>query len=52
MYEVGQEVLLMSAVGRFQIVVVDGDLLTIENAMGIRRTVLSRAVRLAPPQRA
>jgi hypothetical protein len=46
LYKVGQEVLLMSAPGRFRIVEVDGDVIIIENDAGIRRKVLEAAVRL------
>ncbi len=49
MLQVGQEVVLMSFPGRFRIVAVDGEVLTIENAMGIRKRVLEQAVRLMPP---
>jgi len=45
LYNVGQEVVLMSAPGRFRIVEVDGDVITIENDAGIRRKVLESAVR-------
>ncbi len=39
----------MSAPGRFRIVEVDGELITIENEAGIRRKVLEQAVRIAAP---
>jgi hypothetical protein len=48
LYQVGQEVLLMSSPGRFRIVEVDGQKIVIENNAGIRRTVLEQAVRLVP----
>lgn len=50
LYEVGQEVLLMSIPGRFRIVEIDGRVLTIENDTGVRKRVLEQAVRLAPTQ--
>jgi hypothetical protein len=50
MLQVGQEVVLMSFPGRFRIVAVDGDVLTIENDTGIRKQVLSRAVRVMAPK--
>jgi hypothetical protein len=50
MVEVGQEVVLMSFPGRFRVVEVDGDVLTIENDAGIRKQVLSRAVRVMAPK--
>ncbi|MFN8625601.1 MAG: hypothetical protein U0587_06400 [Candidatus Binatia bacterium] len=42
---VGDEVVLMSAAGRFTIVAVEGGVLTIENAQGVRKTVLESSVR-------
>lgn len=48
MLQVDQEVLLMSAPGRFRVVAVDGDVLTIENQGGLRKRVLSGAVRVVP----
>ena len=50
MFELGQEVVIMSAPGRFRIVAIDGEVLTIENDAGVRRTVLDRAVRVVPPR--
>lgn len=50
MLEVGQEVVLMSFPGRFRIVEVDGQVLTIENDTGIRKKVLAQAVRVMPPK--
>ena len=50
MLEVGQEVVLMSFPGRFRVVAVDGDVITIENDTGIRKQVLSRAVRVMAPK--
>jgi hypothetical protein len=49
LYNVGQEVVLMSAPGRFRIVEVDGDIITIENDAGMRRKVCESAVRLVAP---
>ncbi len=45
LYEVGQEVLLMSLPGRFRIVEVKGEVITIENDTGLRKQVLEQAVR-------
>jgi len=45
MWQVGQEVVLMSAPGRFRITAVDEEVLTIENNAGVRKRVLARAVR-------
>jgi len=48
MLQVGQEVVLMSFPGRFRVVEVDGEVLTIENAAGLRKRVLAQAVRVMP----
>ena len=48
LYQVGQEVLLMSLPGRFRIMEVDGQVITIENASGVRKRVLEQAVRPVP----
>jgi hypothetical protein len=48
MPQVGQEVVLMSFPGRFRVVEVDGEVLTIENDVGIRKRVLAQAVRVMP----
>ena len=48
MPQVGQEVVLMSFPGRFRVVEVDGEVLTIENDAGIRKRVLAQAVRVMP----
>ncbi len=45
LYEVGQEVLLMSMPGRFRIMEVDGRVITIENEAGVRKRVLEQTVR-------
>jgi len=45
MYEIGDEVVIMSAPGRWKIVAIEGDVLTIENSAGIRKQVLGQAVR-------
>lgn len=50
MYTVGQEVVLMSAPGRFRIVAVEGTTLTLESAGGQRRTVSDQSVRVVPPR--
>jgi len=50
MLQVGQEVVLMSYPGRFRVVAVDGEVITIENAVGIRKKVLTQAVRVMPPK--
>jgi hypothetical protein len=50
MLEIGQEIVIMSAPGRFRIVEIEGDLLTIENDCGVRKKVRSQAVRLLPPR--
>jgi hypothetical protein len=45
MLQIGEEVVVMSAPGRFKVVAIDGLLLTIENAQGVRKTVLEQNVR-------
>ena len=50
MLQVGQEVVLMSFPGRFRVVEVDGQVITIENDTGIRKKVLAQAVRVMPPK--
>lgn len=52
MPQVGEEVVLMSFPGRFRVVEVEGDVITIENDAGIRKQVLSQAVRVMPPKTA
>lgn len=49
LYKVGQEVVLMSLPGRFRIVEVDGEVITIENAGGVRKRVFEQAVRPIDP---
>ena len=46
MYRVGDEVMVMSSPGYFRIVAIDGNVLTIENAHGVRKQVFDQAVRL------
>jgi len=48
MLEIGQEVVVMSAPGRFRILAIEGDLLTIESEAGVRKKVNRRAVRVLP----
>lgn len=50
MLEPGQEVVLMSFPGRFRVIAVDGDVVTIENDIGVRKTVLEQSVRVMPPR--
>ena len=52
MLQIGQEVVLMSAAGRFKIVAIDGDLIVIENDLGIQRKVRQEAVRTVAPREA
>lgn len=51
MVRIGDEVVVMSAPGRFRVVALDGAVVTIENAEGIRKTVLERNVRLVQPRK-
>lgn len=48
MVEIGDEVVIMSAPGRFKVIAMEGPLVTIENADGIRKTVLDQSVRTVP----
>jgi hypothetical protein len=48
MPQVGQDVVLMSFPGRFRVIAVDGQVLTIENDAGMRKRVLAQAVRVMP----
>jgi hypothetical protein len=52
MLQVGQEVVLMSFPGRFRVIAVDGDVISIENDIGLRKTVLQQSVRVMPPKEA
>ena len=52
MYNVGDEVVLMSFPGRFQIVAIEGEVLTLENASGVRKRVLAHSVRDVPARAA
>jgi hypothetical protein len=45
MVHIGDEVVVMSAPGRFRVVAVDGMAVTIENAEGVRKTVLEQSLR-------
>ena len=45
MFQVGDEVIVMSAPGHFTVVEIDGDVLTIENEVGLRKQVYVQAVR-------
>jgi len=45
MLQVGDEVVIMSVPGRFTVVAVAGDQITIENQAGLRKVVLAQAAR-------
>jgi hypothetical protein len=49
MLQVGDKVIIMSAPGTFTVVAVAGDQITIENASGLRKTVLAQAARRVEP---
>jgi hypothetical protein len=51
MVQIGDEVVVMSAPGRFRVVALDGVVVTIENAEGVRKTVLERNVRVVQPRK-
>jgi hypothetical protein len=38
----------MSFPGRFRVIAVDGNVITIENDIGVRKTVLEQSVRVMP----
>ena len=48
MLQVGDCVVTMSAPGRFRVVAVDGDVVTIENDDGVRKPVLEGNLRTVP----
>jgi len=48
MLEIGQEVVIMSAPGRFRILEIHGETLTIENEQGLKKQVPPRAARPVP----
>ena len=45
MIQVGDEVVTMSAPGRFRVIAVEGRVVTIENAEGVRKIVLDQSIR-------
>ena len=46
MVQLGDEVIIMSAAGRFKVIAIDGPVVTIENAEGIRKSVLETTLRV------
>jgi len=52
MVQIGDEVVVMSAPGRFKVLAIDGSVVTIENADGVRKTVLEQSVRTIEKPRA
>lgn len=50
MVKVGDEVILMSAPGRFRVTAVEGDALRITNDRGVQKLVRSTNVRTVEPQ--
>jgi hypothetical protein len=51
MVQIGDEVVVMSAPGRFRVVALDGEVVTIENADGVRKNVFERSVRILKPRK-
>jgi hypothetical protein len=45
MVQIGDEVVVMSAPGRFRVIAVDAAVVTLENAEGVRKTVLESSIR-------
>ena len=52
MVQVGDDVVIMSAPGRFKVIAIDGAVVTIENAEGVRKVVLDSSVRNLEKSRA
>ena len=48
MYNVGDEVVVMSFPGRFRVIAIDGFVLTLENDSGVQKRVLAQSVRNVP----
>ncbi len=46
MVQIGDEVVIMSAPSRFKVIAIDGSVITIENAKGIRKMVLETTLRV------
>lgn len=51
MVQVGDDVIIMSAAGRFKVIAIDGSVVTIENAEGIRKSVLEATLRVLDKSR-
>jgi hypothetical protein len=45
MVQIGDEVVIMSAPGRFRVIAINGAVVTIENAEGVRKSVLESSLR-------
>ncbi len=52
MLQIGDEVVIMSSPGRFRVIAIDGAVVTIENAKGIRKLVLETTLRAVETSRA
>jgi len=52
MIDVGDEVVIMSAPGRFKVIAIEGPTVTIESNEGVRKTVLEQSVRTLGKPRA
>ena len=46
MLQIGDEVVIMSAPGRFRVVAIDDGVVTIENAEGVRKAVMEHSLRV------
>ena len=51
MVHIGDEVVVMTAPGRFKVVAVEGAMVTIENTQGVRKTVLEQSLRTLEPRK-
>jgi hypothetical protein len=45
MVQIGDDVVIMSAPGRFKVIAIDAAVVTLENAEGVRKRVLESSVR-------
>jgi hypothetical protein len=52
MVQIGDEVVVMSSPGRFRVAALDGPVVTIENAEGVRKTVLEQSLRTVERRKA
>ncbi len=51
MLHIGDEVVIMSAPGRFRVVAIEDAVATIENAEGVRKVVFEQSLRVVRPHK-